>query len=64
MWTVVGWRATHHDGSMQVSPEGGGRTRLVWITDILPHDLAQPLPEVQDTGMAIVKQTLERAAGN
>ncbi|MBI3770392.1 MAG: hypothetical protein HY271_18130 [Deltaproteobacteria bacterium] len=60
VWAAVGGRATHHNGSMQVFADGESRSRLVWITDLLPHDLAGPIGEVQDQGMAVIKQTLER----
>src|SRR6266446_4126896 len=32
VWTAVGGRATHHNGSMQVFAESEDRSRLVWIT--------------------------------
>jgi hypothetical protein len=30
----------HHHASFQVFAEGESRSRLVWITDVLPHELA------------------------
>lgn len=60
VWTIVGWIASHHNGSMQVFPEGERGSRLVWLTDVLPHDIAPRLAEVQAAGIAIAKQTLER----
>ncbi len=32
--------AEHHHASAQVLPAGEGRSRFVWITDVLPDDLA------------------------
>ena len=40
-WTARGGRATHHNASMQIYGEGA-RTRLVWITDVLPDELVRP----------------------
>jgi hypothetical protein len=30
----------HHHASFQVFAQGESRSRLVWITDVLPHELA------------------------
>lgn len=59
-YAAVGGRATHHNASMQVFAEGEARCRLVWITDLLPHDLAGPISAMIEQGSAIMKQTLER----
>jgi hypothetical protein len=60
VWAAVGGRITHHNGSMQVFADADGRSRLVWITDLLPHELAGPIGEIQDQGLAVMKQTLEQ----
>ncbi len=36
VWSVVGTQMTHHNGALQVLPEGSG-CRVVWIADILPR---------------------------
>ena len=54
-------RATHHNASAQVVPEGG-RSRFVWITDVLPDDLADGIGELMDRGIRVIKQTLEHTA--
>jgi len=61
VYAVVEWRPKHHNASMQVFPEGEGRTRLVWITDLLPNDLAGPVGALVEQGASVIKQTLERA---
>jgi Polyketide cyclase / dehydrase and lipid transport len=33
----------HHHASMQVFADGENRSRLVWITDVLPNDLANDI---------------------
>jgi carbon monoxide dehydrogenase subunit G len=55
-------RATHHNASMQVFAEGSGRSRLVWITDVLPNDLAASISTLVEQGTAAMKQTLEKEA--
>lgn len=61
-YAVVGGRMTHHNASMQVFAEGEGRCRLVWIADLLPHDMAGPIGAMVEQGSAVMKQTLERTA--
>src|SRR5262245_6658665 len=56
-WTAVGGRFKHHNGSMQVLAEEDGGSRLVWITDLLPNELALPIGAIQDHGMAVIQQT-------
>jgi carbon monoxide dehydrogenase subunit G len=43
VWPVVGGRMTHHNASAQVLPDGEGRSRFVWIADLLPHEMAPAL---------------------
>lgn len=61
VWAAIEGRATHHNGSQQVFAEGERMSRLVWITDILPHDLAPPIGAIMAEGMAIMKRTLEQS---
>jgi carbon monoxide dehydrogenase subunit G len=61
-YAAVGGRATHHNASMQVFAEGEGRTRLVWVTDVLPHEVAAPVGALVEQGAAIMKRTLETQA--
>jgi hypothetical protein len=61
-WSVVGGRLTHHNASLQVLPDGEGRSRVVWIADLLPHALGPTIAGMIEQGMGVMKQTLERAA--
>jgi uncharacterized protein YndB with AHSA1/START domain len=58
-YSVVEWRTTHHNASMQVFSDGQGRTRLVWIADLLPNDLAEVVDGMMEQGCMAMKQTLE-----
>src|ERR1035438_6519143 len=40
VYAIVQGRPTHYNASVQVFAAAGGRSRLVWIVDLLPHDLA------------------------
>ena len=58
-YSVVEWRATHHNASIQVFPDGDGRSRIVWIADLLPNELADQMSGMMEQGCAAMKRTLE-----
>ncbi|HEY3065544.1 MAG TPA: SRPBCC family protein [Methylomirabilota bacterium] len=59
VWAVVGGRLTHHNASVQVFEEAAGRSRIVWIADLLPNELAGYVAGLMDQGLAVMKPTLE-----
>jgi carbon monoxide dehydrogenase subunit G len=61
-WAAVGGQLTHHNASMQVFEEGPGRSRAVWIADLLPHAAAPTIAGMIAQGLAAMKATLEGAA--
>ncbi len=63
VWSAVGGRMTHHNASAQVFADGAGRSRFVWIADLLPHELAPAIAEMIEQGLAVIKRTLESADG-
>jgi len=63
-WSAVGGRLTHHNASAQVFADGDGNSRVVWIADLLPHELAPSIAGMIEQGLAAMKQTLERAASS
>jgi carbon monoxide dehydrogenase subunit G len=65
VWSVVAGPLglSHHNASAQVFPDGPGHTRFVWIADVLPHEVAEPMGELMSAGIAVVKRTLEAAGG-
>ena len=58
-WAVVGGRMTHHNASLQVFADGEGRSRVVWIADLLPNELAGYIAGMIEQGMAVMTKTLE-----
>jgi hypothetical protein len=52
----------HHSGSAQVYAEREGATRFVWITDVLPHELAERLAPMMERALGVIKETLEGSA--
>jgi polyketide cyclase/dehydrase/lipid transport protein len=61
VWSSAGGSLTHHNASAQVFGDGDGRTRFVWIADLLPHEAAEPIGEMMERGSAVLKETLEAA---
>ncbi|MFG2917270.1 SRPBCC family protein [Kitasatospora sp. NPDC048298] len=53
---------THHHASFQVLPEGVGRCRLVWTTDVLPQEMAEQVRLRVVRGAQVMKETLEQRA--
>ena len=60
-WAGVGGPMIHYNASAQVFEQGGGRTRFVWIADLLPHDLAPQVAGMIEQGLAVIKKTMEEA---
>ena len=61
-YAVVDWRTTHHNASFQVTPDGDGRSRLTWVTDLLPDSLADLVGGFVEQGCVAIKRTLETSA--
>lgn len=61
-YAAVGGRSTHHNASMQVLADGAASTRLVWITDVLPHSVAEPIAAMMEQGADAMRRTLDRRA--
>jgi hypothetical protein len=60
-WSIVDGPYAHHNGSAQVFVAGDGRSRFVWITDLLPDDLRAGTEEVMERGIRAARETLEAA---
>ena len=58
VWSVVGTPMTHHNGSLQIFPEGE-RCHVVWIADLLPDAYAGHVGGMMQLGMDAMKKKLE-----
>ena len=63
VWSAVGGRLSHHNASAQVFDDAGG-SRVVWIADLLPNELAPAIAAMIEQGLAAMRRTLESAAGD
>jgi hypothetical protein len=57
-YAVVGGPFSHHHASMQVRAEPDGSSRLTWITDLLPDELAPMVDELVGQGAAAMQHVL------
>jgi len=66
VWSIVESSAglAHLNASAQVFAAGGGRTRFVWIEDVLPDEAAGPIAALMDRGLATIKRTLEQPSSS
>ena len=62
VWSAAGGRLTHHNGSTQVFAADDGGARIVWIADILPHELRDVIDGMMEQGMTTMKKTLDGLA--
>jgi hypothetical protein len=51
--------SSHHNASAQIVPAGNGQCRFVWITDVLPDELADQIAGLMDAGLSFIRETLE-----
>jgi polyketide cyclase/dehydrase/lipid transport protein len=63
VWQIVDGPYTHHNGSAQVFADAGA-TRFVWISDLLPEELAGRTAEAMERGLGVIKATMESAAND
>ena len=61
-WAAVGGRLTHHNASAQVIATEGGTSRVVWIADLLPNEMAPAIAGMIEQGLGAMKKTLEASA--
>ena len=61
VWSVVGGRFTHHNASVQVFADGKGGSRLVWIADLLPNEIAGDIRTMIEQATQVMKPTLEQS---
>ena len=59
VWSARGGRLSHHNASLQVFVQGPRQSRLVWIADLLPSEMADPIDGMIEQGLAAMKRTLE-----
>jgi Polyketide cyclase / dehydrase and lipid transport len=62
-WSARGKPFTHHNASIQVFSEGNEKSRVVWIADVMPNEVADTVGEMMSQALGVMKQTLEADQG-
>jgi len=60
-WSARGEPFNHHNASLQVFADGDDACRVVWIADLMPHEIAPTIAGMIEQGLATMKATLEAA---
>lgn len=59
VYSIVGGQASHHNAFFQLFPAPDGKTRILWVTDLLPDHLREPIGQMVELGCAAIQRTLE-----
>jgi hypothetical protein len=62
VYAVISERVKQHGASVQVLADGEARSRLVWIVDVLPNEIAPYIDEQMDQAALAMQQALGRSA--
>lgn len=62
VWSAEGGQTTHFNASAQVFADGEGKTRVVWIADLLPDEVVGDISAAMEVGAGVMKKTLDRLA--
>ena len=60
VYAIMDQRFKHYSASVQIFAEGEG-SRVVWLIDLLPNDLAPLVTQMSGAGAAAMKVALESA---
>jgi hypothetical protein len=60
VYAVISERVKHHNASMQVTADGETRTRMTWIVDVLPNEIASYVAGQMDLSALAMQKTLGR----
>ena len=58
VYSLISERVRHYNASVQVFPDGELRTRVSWIVDVLPHDVAPYIASQMDLAVLAMKKAL------
>lgn len=62
VYAIKNQRITQHSASFQIFPEGEERCRMIWTTDVLPHEIAPYIEQQMELGARAMQDTLGKAA--
>jgi carbon monoxide dehydrogenase subunit G len=56
-----GGNASHHNASLQVFDDSTGRSRVLWVTDLLPENSHALIAQMVELGSSAIQQTIEES---
>jgi carbon monoxide dehydrogenase subunit G len=62
VYAIVSERVKQHSASVQVLSDGATRSRVIWIADVLPHEIAPYMDAQMDLGALAMQKALARTA--
>ena len=62
VYAISNERVRHYSASVQVLAEGEAQSRLIWIVDVLPNEIAPYIEAQMDQGALAVQRALAREA--
>ena len=60
VYAIVSERIKQHSASAQLFAESDGRTRFVWIADVLPNEVAPTMDAQMDQGARAMQKAFSR----
>src|SRR5712672_164623 len=61
VYAVVSERVKQHSASVQVVADGEARSRLIWIVDVLPHEIAPYIDAQMDEAALAMQKAFGRS---
>ena len=58
VYAVISERLKQHSASVQILADGDTRCRMIWIADVLPHEVAPYISSQMDLGAAAMQKAL------
>jgi hypothetical protein len=62
VYAVVSPRVKQHSASIQIFADGNNRSRMVWIVDVLPDEIAPYIDGQMDLGTLAMQKQFRRSA--
>jgi hypothetical protein len=62
VYAVVSERVKQHSASIQIFADGEGRSRMAWITDVLPNEIGPYIDGQMDLGAVAMQKNFRRDA--
>ena len=59
-YAIISERVKHYGASVQVIADGKTRTRMIWIVDVLPNEIAPYISGQMDQGVLAMQKALGR----